>query len=91
VFEPNDAALWARVGTSLTRFFQMLVAKGVTASDRPEEAFYVKCDAETNPPERVEAGWMVAEVGIALLAPAEFIVLTAKRTPGNLRVIEEET
>lgn len=91
VFEPNDSTLWKRIETSLTRFFQSMLAKGMTASNRPSEAFFVRCSNETNPSERVDAGEVVAEVGIALLAPAEFIVLTARRTPNNLRVIEEET
>lgn len=91
VFEPNDPTLWKRIETSLTRFFQSMLAKGMTASNRPSEAFFVKCSSETNPVEQVQKGQIVAEVGIALLAPAEFIILTAKRTPENLRVIEEET
>lgn len=91
VFEPNDSTLRKRIETSLTRFFQSMLARGMTASNRPSEAFFVKCSSETNPLEQVQAGQVVAEVGIALLAPAEFIVLTAKRTPDNLRVIEEET
>jgi hypothetical protein len=91
VFEPNDPTLWKRIETSLTRFLQSMLAKGMTASNRPSEAYFVKCSSETNTVEQVEAGQVVAEVGIALLAPAEFIVLTARRTPGNLRVIEEET
>jgi phage tail sheath protein FI len=91
VFEPNDPTLWKRIETSLTRFFQSMLAKGMTASNRPSEAYFVKCSSETNPDEQVLRGEVVAEVGIALLAPAEFIVLTARRTPGNLRVIEEET
>jgi hypothetical protein len=91
VFEPNDPTLWKRIETSLTRFFQSMLARGMTASNRPSEAYFVRCSHETNPDEAVRLGQVVAEVGIALLAPAEFIVLTARRTPGNLRVIEEET
>jgi phage tail sheath protein FI len=40
----------------------------------PGEAFFVKCDAETNPPEVIEAGQVVCEVGICPTKPAEFVI-----------------
>jgi uncharacterized protein len=40
----------------------------------PAEAFFVKCDAEINPPEVVEAGQVVCEIGIAPVKPAEFLI-----------------
>jgi hypothetical protein len=39
-----------------------------------EQAYYVKCDAETNPPESIDEGKMIVEVGIAPVKPAEFVV-----------------
>jgi hypothetical protein len=38
----------------------------------PEQAFYVKCDEETNPPEVIDAGQLVVEIGLAPVKPAEF-------------------
>jgi hypothetical protein len=90
VFEPNDKTLWKRIQSSLTSFFLGMTARGVTAGSRPAEAFYVKCNEETNPKEVVDAGQVIAEIGIALSAPAEFIVITVKKTPESLGVIEEE-
>jgi hypothetical protein len=40
----------------------------------PDQAFYVKCDAETNPPESIDQGLLIVEVGIAPVKPAEFVV-----------------
>ena len=40
----------------------------------PEQAFYVKCDAETNPPEVIDAGQLVVEIGLAPVKPAEFVI-----------------
>ena len=40
----------------------------------PQEAFYVKCDAETNPPELRELGQVVTEIGVAVVKPAEFVI-----------------
>ena len=39
------------------------------------EAFFIKCDAETNPPEVREAGQVVTEIGLAVVVPSEFIVV----------------
>ena len=53
-------------------------ARGATArcsAPRPTQAFYVKCDAETNPPEVIEAGQVICEIGIAPVKPAEFVDL----------------
>ena len=40
----------------------------------PAEAYYVKCDDETNPAEGIDAGQVVCEIGIAPVKPAEFVV-----------------
>ncbi|MDT0468096.1 phage tail sheath subtilisin-like domain-containing protein [Streptomyces gibsoniae] len=74
VFEPNDEALWARIRRNVSAFLVNEWRAGALFGARPEEAFYVKCDAETNPPESVEAGRVVCEVGIAPVKPAEFVV-----------------
>ncbi|WP_432041617.1 phage tail sheath family protein [Streptomyces cadmiisoli] len=74
VFEPNDQALWARIRRNVSAFLVNEWRAGALFGSRPEEAFYVKCDAETNPPESVEVGRVVCEVGIAPVKPAEFVV-----------------
>jgi phage tail sheath protein FI len=74
VFEPNDHRLWKRVQRTITSFLTLLWRNGALMGTTPEQAFYVKCDEETNPPEVVEAGQLVVEVGLAPLRPAEFIV-----------------
>src|SRR5213075_2786729 len=51
--------------------------------ETPEEAFYVKCDSETNPPEVVDAGQMVCEVGIAPVKPAEFVIFRIGQMAGQ--------
>jgi hypothetical protein len=47
---------------------------GALFGSRPEEAYYVKCDTETNPPESVDLGRVVCEIGIAPVKPAEFVI-----------------
>ena len=74
VFEPNDAGLWAKIRRDVNAFLHRFYQQGALFGATPEEAFYVKCDAETNTPEMVDAGQVVIEVGIAPVKPAEFVV-----------------
>lgn len=90
VFEPIGPALWQRIEAALTAFLQSMLASGMTAGKRPAEAFYAKCNAETNPAEVTQAGQVVAEIGLALMAPAEFIVLSVRRTADAVNVVEED-
>lgn len=74
VFEPNDVSLWEGVSRTLTAFLTGLWRSGALFGASPDQAFYVKCDAETNPPESIDEGKLVVEVGIAPVKPAEFVI-----------------
>ncbi|MCW2540378.1 MAG: tail sheath protein [Frankiales bacterium] len=74
VFEPNDMALWEGVQRTLNGFLRGLWSAGALFGTTAEQAFYVKCDAETNPPESIDEGKLVVEVGIAPVKPAEFVI-----------------
>ncbi|MFK0294779.1 phage tail sheath family protein [Streptomyces sp. NPDC090442] len=74
VFEPNDERLWATVRRNITAFLTNEWRSGALFGSTPEEAFYVKCDAETNPPEVIDAGQIICEIGVAPVKPAEFVV-----------------
>jgi hypothetical protein len=74
VFEPNTRALWKQIVRNLTAFCLRLWKSGALFGDSPEEAFYVRCDDELNPPESIDAGYVVCEIGIAPAKPAEFVV-----------------
>jgi hypothetical protein len=74
VFEPNDERLWIQLQIAVTNFLTIQWRNGALFGGHPEEAFYVKCDSETNPPELIEAGQVTTEVGIAPVKPAEFVV-----------------
>ncbi|MEV6394493.1 phage tail sheath subtilisin-like domain-containing protein [Streptomyces sp. NPDC051907] len=74
VFEPNDHALWARIRRNISAFLVNEWRSGALFGARPEEAYYVKCDEETNPQESVDLGRVICEIGIAPVKPAEFVV-----------------
>jgi phage tail sheath protein FI len=74
VFEPNDRFLWGSVRRTITMFLRRVWRSGALFGRTPEEAFYVKCDEENNPPENRDAGILTVDVGIAPVKPAEFVV-----------------
>ncbi len=74
VFEPNDHRLWKRVERTITSFLTLLWRNGALMGTSPEQSFYVKCDDETNPPEVIDAGQLVVEIGLAPVKPAEFVI-----------------
>lgn len=82
VFEPNDQALWGKVRRNVTAFLTNVWRAGALFGSTPDEAFYVKCDAETNPPEIRELGQMVCEVGVSIVRPAEFVIFRVTQSIG---------
>ncbi|MEG4534428.1 phage tail sheath C-terminal domain-containing protein [Microcoleus sp. D2_18a_D3] len=74
VFEPNDQDLWARVRRTVSNFLERLWREGALFGASPEQAFYVKCDEEINPPETMILGRLYIEVGVCPVRPAEFVI-----------------
>jgi phage tail sheath protein FI len=75
VFEPATDRLWARIERELTMYFMEQFRAGAFKGASPQEAFYVKCNAETNPPELRERSEVVTEIGLAPTIPFEFVVV----------------
>jgi uncharacterized protein len=75
VFEPNEPSLWDRVRDRVGGYCYKLFERGALKGRDPAEAFFVKCDAETNPTDVREAGQLICDVGLAPLVPAEFILI----------------
>jgi phage tail sheath protein FI len=82
VFEPNDSTLWARVRRDVTSFLRVVWRTGALFGDTPEQAFYVKCDEELNPPEIRDLGQLIIEVGLAPVKPAEFVIFRITQWAG---------
>jgi phage tail sheath protein FI len=75
VFEPNEPALWKKLTRTIDVFLGDMWKKGALLGGSADEAYYVKCDEETNPPEAQDVGQLVCEIGIAPVKPAEFIIV----------------
>ena len=79
VFEPNSHDLWQKVETNLKFFLGDLFQQGYFSGERMEQGFFVQCNEETNPPERVDAGELRALIGLAPARPAEFITFVLEQ------------
>ncbi len=88
VFEPNDRTLWKSIRRDIAAFLTRLWRDGALMGRTPQEAFFVKCDEETNPSDVIDAGIVVTLIGIAPVKPAEFIVFRISQYAGG---IETET
>jgi hypothetical protein len=74
VFEPNDGLLWRSIRRDISAFLTRVWRDGALYGRTPQEAFFVKCDEETNPPDIRDAGQVVTLIGVAPVKPAEFVV-----------------
>jgi phage tail sheath protein FI len=83
VFEPNDEFLWLQLRNAVSSFLTRTWRSGALFGNSPTQAFFVKCDAETNPPDVIEAGQVVCEVGIAPVKPAEFVIFRLSQFSGG--------
>ena len=76
VFEPNDANTWVKVGSMIENFLILQWRDGALAGAKPEHAFYVSVGInQTMTAEDILNGYMIVEIGMAVVRPAEFIVL----------------
>ncbi|HTR55497.1 MAG TPA: phage tail sheath C-terminal domain-containing protein [Kofleriaceae bacterium] len=79
-FEPNHEQTWRIMRDRVNAFLADLYQRGMFAGGNLAEAFYVKCDAENNPPEQIDAGQMLCDIGVAPISPAEFIMISLVQT-----------
>ncbi|MFD9288116.1 phage tail sheath family protein [Streptomyces sp. NPDC060030] len=89
VFEPNDQALWARIRRNISAFLVTEWRSGALFGATPEDAYYVKCDAETNPPESVDLGRVICQIGVSPVKPAEFVIFRLAQFSGGSGELEE--
>jgi len=85
VFEPNDAPLWSQIRLNVGAFMQGLFLQGAFQGTTPQQAYFVKCDSETNPQSRIDQGIVTILVGFAPLYPAEFVVIQIQQMAGQLQ------
>ena len=76
VFEPNNKLTWVRTKAMIENFLIGLWREGALAGAKPEHAFFVKVGlGETMTAIDILEGRMNIEIGLAVVRPAEFIIL----------------
>jgi phage tail sheath protein FI len=83
VFEPNDWMLWSALRRNISSFLTLSWRAGALFGLTPDQAFYVKCDEETNPQEAIDAGQVTCEIGVAPVKPAEFVIFRLSQYSGG--------
>jgi phage tail sheath protein FI len=80
VFEPNDPSLWKRVTRDVGAFLKVQWMEGKIIGNKPEQAFFVHCNEETNTPETMDLGELITIIGVCPSKPAEFVIFRIKQT-----------
>jgi hypothetical protein len=75
VFEPNGERLWANMRLTIADFLFNEWTNGALLGDRPEKAYFVKCDRSTMTQNDLDNGRLVCLVGVAPLRPAEYVII----------------
>ncbi len=74
VFEPNGEKLWANVRRTIEDFLLNEWQNGALLGEKPEKAYFVKCDRSTMTQNDLDNGRLICQVGVAALRPAEFVI-----------------
>lgn len=82
VFEPNSPELWAKIRRNVTAFLTIAWRDGALFGSTPEQAFYVKCDEETNPIDQRDLGQVITQIGVSIVKPAEFVIFNLSQWAG---------
>jgi phage tail sheath protein FI len=83
VFEPNDPDLWERVRRDVGAFLTGVWRSGALYGLTPDQAFFVECDEELNPPDVRARGQLILEIGMAPVKPAEFVIFRLSQFAGG--------
>jgi phage tail sheath protein FI len=89
VFEPNNILLRSEIDRVVRSYLQTLYRRGMLDGGTPDEAYVVKCDDSTNPPEEIERGRVVCQIGVQPPYPAEFVVALIGKTQDGIDVLQE--
>ena len=76
VFEPNDSRLWSSLRANIESFMNGLFRVGAFQGDKASDAYFVRCGLGTTMSSQdILEGRMYVEIGMAVVRPAEFIIL----------------
>jgi phage tail sheath protein FI len=74
VFEPNGPLLWANVRQTIEDFLYNEFVSGALLGDKPDKAYFVRCDRSTMTQNDLDNGRLVCLIGLCPVKPAEFVI-----------------
>lgn len=74
VFEPNGPQLWDNVRRTVEDFLFNEWRMGALLGDKPDKAYFVRCDRSTMTQNDLDNGRLVCLIGVAVVKPAEFVI-----------------
>jgi hypothetical protein len=74
VFEHNGESLWNNIRRAIEDFLFSEWKTGSLIGDKPEKAYFVRCDPSTMTQSDLDNGRMVCLIGVAPMKPAEFVI-----------------
>jgi phage tail sheath protein FI len=86
VFEPNGPRLWANIRQTVEDFLLVLWRDGALLGDKPEQAYFVRCDRTTMTQNDLDNGRMICLIGVAPVKPAEFVIFRIGQWTGDAKV-----
>jgi phage tail sheath protein FI len=91
VFEPNNPQLWRHVDRAVRGFLERLYRVGMLDGATSDDAYAVRCDDTTNPPDSTDTGRLTCVVGLQPPYPAEFVVVRIGVTRSGIQIEERGT
>ena len=86
VFEPNNSRLWTNIRETVENFLLVLWKDGALLGDKPEDAYFVRCDRTTMTQNDLDNGRLICLVGIAPVKPAEFVIFRVGQWTADAKV-----
>lgn len=86
VFEPNNQRLWANIRQTIEDFLLVQWQNGALLGDKPEEAYFVRCDRTTMTQNDIDNGRLICLIGVAPTKPAEFVIFRIGQWTGDARI-----
>ncbi len=83
VFQPNDDKLWSKVRQTLDAALYSDWQNGIILGQKPQQAYFVKCDRTTMTQNDLDNGRMIALVGVATRRPSEFTIFKVIQQTGK--------
>jgi phage tail sheath protein FI len=89
VFEPNNPSLWRQIDRAVRGLLERMYRAGMLDGETSDDAYLVRCDEDTNPPEVTDLGRVTCVIGLQPPYPAEFVIVRIGVTRSGIEIEEK--